>query len=107
LRRTLTPSEAKLWRHLRDRRAEFKFRRQHPIGPYVLDFYCPEAKLAVEVDGRQHAEPDQVRRDQERTIELGLQGVRVMRIPAAEVERSIEVVLQAIWESAAERRRRG
>ncbi len=67
LRRQLTPPEAKLWRRLRDRRADFKFRRQHPIGSYVLDFFCPEVRLAVEVDGDQHARREQIIRDRERS----------------------------------------
>ena len=55
LRRALTPPEARLWVHLRRRALDgLKFRRQHPAGVYVLDFYCAEAMLAVEVDGESH-----------------------------------------------------
>jgi len=57
LRKNATPSERILWRHLRNRTLSgHKFRRQHPIDRYVLDFYCPEARLAIELDGGQHAE---------------------------------------------------
>jgi len=56
LRKNATPAEQKLWRHLRNREiAGYKFRRQHPVGPYVLDFYCPAARLAIEVDGSGHS----------------------------------------------------
>jgi very-short-patch-repair endonuclease len=66
----------------------------------VLDFYCPEAKLAVEVDGNLHAEPKQVRSDRLRTWRLATEGIRVLRFPVGEVERSIETVLDAIWDAA-------
>ena len=55
LRRSLSLPEAKLWTLLRTRPDGFKFRRQHPVGPYIVDFYCPEARLAIEVDGASHA----------------------------------------------------
>ena len=54
LRRTMSKPEACLWQVLRTRPAGLKFRRQHPLGPYVLDFYCPIARLGIEVDGRVH-----------------------------------------------------
>ena len=104
LRRQLTPAEAKLWRRLRDRRAHFKFRRQHPIGSYVLDFFCPEVELAIEVDGDQHARPEQITRDRERSSWLRLHGIEVLRVPAAEVERSAEDVLRGIWQACEMRR---
>jgi len=105
LRRRLTPAEAKLWQQLRHRNADFKFRRQHPIGSYVLDFFCPEARLAVEIDGDQHARPEQITRDRERSSRLRLRGIEVLRVPAAEVERSVEDVLQGIWQACEKRRR--
>jgi len=58
LRHPLTPPEAKVWRRIRDRRLGFKLRRQHPIGRFILDFYCAEARLAIEIDGDIHAAPD-------------------------------------------------
>ena len=105
-RRQLTPPEARLWQRLRDRRAHFKFRRQHPIGSYVLDFFCPEARLAVEVDGRQHARPERIARDRQRSSWLRLHGIEVLRVPAAEVEGSVEDVLQGIWQACEKRRTR-
>ncbi|MCL5994855.1 MAG: endonuclease domain-containing protein, partial [Chloroflexi bacterium] len=68
LRQQQTDAEKHLWRLLRDRQFHgAKFRRQHPIGNYILDFYCHEAKLAIELDGSQHAEPDQAAHDAVRT----------------------------------------
>ena len=81
LRRRLTRSEARLWNWLRDRKfSGFKFRRQHPVGRYVLDFYCRALKLAIEVDGSQHRIA-LVEYDSARTIELKTYGISVLRIP--------------------------
>jgi very-short-patch-repair endonuclease len=78
LRNSQTDSEAKLWRHLRDRRlGGYKFRRQHRIETYFVDLVCPEAKLIVEVDGGQHA--DRTTQDRQRTIVLEGLGYRVVR----------------------------
>ena len=82
LRKTLTISERRLWNWLRNRTfGGFKFRRQFPFDRFVLDFYCPELRLAIEVDGGQHetiavAEQDEIRRRR-----LASCGVRVHRIP--------------------------
>ncbi len=75
-----------------------RFRRQHPLGPYVLDFYCPEAKLAIEVDGAVHDLPDQARHDERRDHWLGQQGIRVLRFSAAEIlnDRELEGTLALI-----------
>ena len=70
-RRRMTPPEARLWRFLRAHRLKgYGFRRQHPIGPFILDFYCAGARLAVEVDGAVHDDPDQIERDRRRTAWL-------------------------------------
>jgi very-short-patch-repair endonuclease len=64
LRKTQTDAEQILWLKLRSRRLSgFKFRRQHPIDNYILDFYCNEAQLAIEIDGGQHAEEKNIKRD--------------------------------------------
>ena len=83
LRRELSLPEKLLWVRLRG--ADMRFRRQHPIGPYVLDFYCAAAKLAIEVDGTAHDFGNRPRRDEVRTEWLKHQGMEVLRIPAAEV----------------------
>src|SRR3954447_22406968 len=86
LRRALTLPEVLLWQALRGGRVGgLRFRRQHPVGPYVLDFYCPSARLAVEVDGTTHDFPGQARRDLRRDAWLAGQGIRVLRVPAPDV----------------------
>jgi very-short-patch-repair endonuclease len=80
LRRKSTDAEKRLWRALRDRRCRgHKFRRQHPVPPYVLDFYCEELKLAIELDGSGHGVEDQKAHDERRTQFLERQGIRVIR----------------------------
>ncbi|MFZ5477316.1 MAG: endonuclease domain-containing protein [Myxococcota bacterium] len=93
LRRDQTVAEALLWARLRDRRlVGHRFRRQHPVGRYVLDFYCPEARLCVEVDGSQHGGPD----DAERDAWLQGQGIRVLRVWNDDVMVRMDQVLEAI-----------
>ena len=79
------------------------FRRQHPIGPYVLDFYCAKARLAVEVDGIGHDMSDRPQRDLRRDAWLTGQGVTVMRISATEVMRAFDDVVDAIVRTATAR----
>jgi len=62
--------EARLWQVLRERPGGIKFRRQHPVGPYIVDFYCPAARLAVEVDGEAHGMGDNPARDEDRDDRL-------------------------------------
>lgn len=81
-RKTLTVSEQRLWNWLRNRTfSGYKFRRQFPIGPYVLDFYCPELKFAIEVDGHQHELPCVREYDERRTHDSSVLGIRVLRVP--------------------------
>lgn len=97
LRRRLTPPEARLWVVLRgERLAGLKFRRQHPVGPFVLDFYCPAARLAVEVDGMGHDHPERAAADRRRTAWLTTQGIEVLRLTAEDVRVNLEGVLGAI-----------
>lgn len=97
LRRRLTLPEVILWGALRGRRQDgARFRRQHPVGPYILDFYCEAARLAVEVDGSGHDQPDQARHDRRRTEWLNLRGISVLRIPARDVLETLDGVLQVI-----------
>ena len=81
MRRAPTRSENRLWSSLRDRRFGYKFRRQFPIGRYVLDFYCAELKLAIEVDGKHHEELWMADYEYERTISLRKCGIEIVRIP--------------------------
>jgi very-short-patch-repair endonuclease len=86
LRRDLSLPEAMLWRRIRGRQLDgLYFRRQHPLGRYVLDFYCNAARLAVEIDGAYHADGDKPERDRERDAWCASQGIETLRIPALEV----------------------
>src|SRR5476651_1587517 len=87
-------AEKVLWRHLRNRRfSKYKFRRQHPVEPYILDFYCASCRLAIELDGGGHNEPGKKRRDAERTEFLNKQGIEVVRFWNHMVLREIDGVL--------------
>ena len=66
MRRAMTPPEARLWVHVRRKALGTSIRRQHPVGAYILDFYCPAARLAIEVDGAVHDEPSVLARDSRR-----------------------------------------
>ncbi len=103
LRRALSLPEAQLWVRLRER-ADGKpvFRRQHPVGPYVLDFYCAKARLAIEIDGASHDMGDRPKRDFQRDAWLEARGIKVLRIPAQDVVHSVEEVADAILRLATE-----
>jgi very-short-patch-repair endonuclease len=96
-RRQPTPAEKKLWDALRGRRlAGLKFRRQHPYGQFVLDAFCVEHQLEVEVDGDVHDDLAQAARDAERTKFLKERGIRVLRVSNEEVENNLRDVLRRI-----------
>jgi very-short-patch-repair endonuclease len=96
LRSTLTDAEQLLWHHLRHKQvAGIKFRRQHPIGRYVVDFACLSKKLAIEVDGGQHAEMKS--QDAQRDAFLQQKGFRVLRFWNNEILGNIEGVMERIW----------
>jgi very-short-patch-repair endonuclease len=95
--------EALLWRHLRTRPAGYKFRRQHPAGPYVLDFYYAAAALCIEVDGLAHDLGTNPQRDERRDAWLANSGIKTLRIPAAEILRDLEPVTQLIHQQCASR----
>ena len=99
LRRRQTDAEQFLWGLLRDRRfAGRKFRRQHPIGRYILDFYCHERRLAVELDGGQHNEEEARSRDDRRSRFLREQGVRVVRFWNHDVLLRTDSALESLWD---------
>src|SRR3954447_16988126 len=102
LRRVMSPAEARLWQILRPRPAGLKFRHQHPAGPYVIDFYCPAAKLGIEIDGIAHEMGDNPARDERRDTWLAGRGYRMLRIPASELKENAEGVLQHILNACAE-----
>lgn len=98
-RKALTPPEFRLWQVLRrDRVGKIKFRRQHPVGPYILDFYCAAAKLAIEIDGAVHNEPKQIAHDRRRTAWLHERGVRVVRLSAVSVMTDQAAVVDFIYD---------
>ncbi|NBB24357.1 DUF559 domain-containing protein [Porphyrobacter sp. SLTP] len=88
--------EGLLWRELRGKMGGVKFRRQHPVGRYVLDFYCPAAKCAFEIDGVAHDLGDRPERDAARDAWLSAQGIRVVRIPARDVLKDPAQVAEAM-----------
>jgi very-short-patch-repair endonuclease len=98
LRRDMSLPEIVLWRAMRGKQLSMRFRKQHPVGPYVLDLYCPEAQLAVEVDGFVHDLPEQAAHDERRDAWLAKQGIRVLRFAAADVlnDRELSGVLARI-----------
>src|SRR5687767_8446992 len=95
LRRQGTAAEERLWDSLRAGRLDgLKFRRQHAVGRFILDFYCPSRRLCVEVDGEIHQ--GQLERDEARDVALGRRGVRTVRFTNEEVLTSLPTVLSAI-----------
>lgn len=103
LRGDATPSERILWRGLRDRRlAGFKFRRQHVLGSFIVDLYCAEARLVVELDGESHVGRE--RNDAERQAQLEARGLKVLRFWDTEAYEHPEAVLEAILEECEARR---
>ncbi len=96
----MTDAERKLWYHLRaGRLGGWKFRRQHPVPPYVVDFCCLEKNLVVELDGSQHT-PES---DAARTRYLESQGWRVLRFGSGEALKQTEAVVEAIWNIVGDR----
>lgn len=94
LRRNMTALERLLWHMLRRDQTGLHFRRQHPMGPYILDFYCAQAKLCIEVDGPVHEE--KVQSDDRRTRWLAGEGIRVLRFSIEDVERRPAAIIAAI-----------
>lgn len=97
LRQPQTRAEQILWGCLRNQQMEgIKFRRQHPIGYYIVDFYCAQAKLIIEIDGDSHAE--QVEYDQDRTGWLESQGYRVIRFTNQDIKENLPAMVESILE---------
>ncbi len=96
LRKRLTPAEAKLWVYIKNSQLGQKFRRQHSVGYYILDFYCPAKMLAVELDGSPHDTEQGYRQDQERTIHLNALGIKVVRFENKDVINNLEAVITEI-----------
>jgi len=88
--------EVLLWQHLKREPEGIKFRRQHSIGPYCLDFYVANLKLAIEIDGIAHDMGDRPERDEVRDAYLRAEGIEVVRIPATDVLKSPEDVAEML-----------
>jgi very-short-patch-repair endonuclease len=103
-RKTETWAEKLMWRWLRDRRfSRYKFRRQHPLGDYYLDFFCEEAELNIELDGRQHGFPDQHKRDVERGKFLQSRGIKTLRFWNSHLRRNPQSIRDTIFEALQKR----
>ncbi len=100
LRRSMTLPEVLLWRELRKSPLGLRFRRQHPAGRYVLDFFCASKRLAVEVDGEVHSRGEQPAHDRERDDWLTGEGVRVLPIPARHILADLDAVVRQIESEA-------
>ena len=96
LRSNTTNPGTKLWEFLRTKPGGFKFRRQHPLGIYIADFFCYQLKLAIEVDGRIHERADIRQTDAERQKLIEADGIRVMRFTNEQVLTNIEAVIKTI-----------
>ena len=103
LRRAMSLPEGLLWRELRARPGGLKFRRQHPSGAYVLDFFCNDARLAIEIDGEGHGMGDRPAHDAARDACFAKAGIATLRIPAREVLNDLGAVVQGIVAACTER----
>lgn len=100
LRQNATDAEGLLWSCLRNRRVhKRKFRRQHPVDPYVLDFYCAELQLAIELDGGQHNSPEGRVHDARREAFLRTKGIKTLRFTNHAVLTDTDTVLNVIWDT--------
>ena len=97
LRKRLTPQEVKLWAKLRELKAlGFYYRRQAPVGPYIVDFISFGSKLIIEADGSQHGMPEGERRDEARDAFLRSQGFRVLRFWNSDIDANLDGVMESI-----------
>ncbi|WP_231731185.1 endonuclease domain-containing protein [Sphingomonas sp. CCH10-B3] len=96
LRRTMSLPEVLLWNHLRGKPLGLKFRKQHPVGDFVVDFYCAEKRLAVEIDGIAHDLGDRPARDDRREAWLHAQKIDVLRLSAVDVLNDVAGAADAI-----------
>jgi very-short-patch-repair endonuclease len=108
MRTSMNATELLVWSRLRGRQLDgWKFRRQHPIGPYFVDFFCPGARLAVEIDGPDHDFEPRIAYDERRQAWLEASGLRVLRIPVHEISRSLDDVMEWIYAELLEQEARG
>lgn len=103
LRKAMSLPEALLWREFQRRPLGLKFRRQHGSGPYVLDFYCSDARLAIEIDGKVHGTGDQALHDETRDAWFQEHGIETLRVPASDVLKDVVGAAEAIVNCARSR----
>ena len=104
LRAEMTGSEQTLWSRLRRKQIwGVQFYRQKPIGNYIVDFYAPQAKLAIEIDGSQHMDPHQAQKDVERDAYLASEGLRVLRFNNLQVLQELDSVVEVIFQELTDR----
>lgn len=96
LRKNLTNAELVLWGYLKQSPSGYKFRRQHPLGSYIVDFYCHKLKLVIEVDGSVHENPGVIEWDKRRQKDLEEDGLTVIRFKNEEVEKKLETVIEQL-----------
>jgi very-short-patch-repair endonuclease len=96
LRERMTESESKLWEYLKKKPMGFKFRRQHPLAGYVLDFYWHKLRLSIELDGGYHLKKEQIQRDKERTNYLNEVGILEFRYTNSQVIEEFDAVIRHI-----------
>jgi very-short-patch-repair endonuclease len=107
LRQESTTAETAAWWLLRNRQVRgLKFRRQCPLGGFVVDFYCPEARLVIELDGSVHAQPSQMRKDRAKDRWLRVMGLNVLRVPNGLVLEDPEAFRRKVGEAAGERQKK-
>ena len=102
LRKNMTKEERKLWKMFLCRCVP-RFRRQYVIGNYIVDFYCHQARLVVELDGSQHYSPEETEYDKKRTAYLETQGLKVVRFSNLDILRNFQDVCEAIYKATEER----
>jgi very-short-patch-repair endonuclease len=103
LRKKMTPPERRLWNVLKTRPDGFKFRRQHALDPFILDFFCHEAALAIEVDGFAHELGDNPLRDERRDAWCADQGIHTLRFRALDVRDNLDGIILMIVEECRRR----
>ena len=104
LRKQLSPSELLLWSKLKGKQTGFKFRRQYSIGRYVVDFYCPKAKLALEADGKTHFDDESILYDARRDKYIENLGIKVIRFTNNDVYENLEGVVLTIANEVKQRK---
>ena len=98
LRKSMTDAEQALWGKVKRKQVHgLQFYRQKPLLSFIVDFYCPKAKLVIELDGSQHFEPDHEVKDQARDVQLAALGLRVLRFDNLQVLKEMDAVMAVIW----------